>query len=145
MNIPRGFKLVFDDLAAGGWSWTAWSRCGHAQGHAPAVVVTALIARGTTVTICALWVDGKWSGGWSRRPVDPVPVEIGALALRPILRSAEAPAWTRPNLNEPRAGSKVPRHDEGTPAHERWSPEIEARVQAGMDRIAHYGRTKEWT
>lgn len=144
MSIPRGFALLFADLAAGSWTWRAQSR----RGTAPEVVVTMLTAHRDGITIVGMWTDGSWATGLVRHPADPVPVPIGALRLRPIVRGAEpAPRWVRPDLDAPREGSKsrTPRGDEGTPAHERWSPDIEARVQAGMDRIAHYGRTRQWT
>jgi hypothetical protein len=146
VSIPRGFALVFADLAAGGWSWRAWSD--------PANRSTWLYAgrlvdgTGDEFRILAVWQDGSWSAGLARHPVDPVPVGIGARMLRPILTDPEpAPRWVRPDLNAPREGSKnkTPRGDEGTPPAQRWSPDIAARVQAGMDRIAHYGRTREWT
>lgn len=142
MSIPRGFALLFADLTAGDWSWSAWSR----RGVDGTSAITVLTADRYAVVIVAMWVDGSWSVGWVRCPGDPVPVAIGALRLRPIVRGDEpAPRWVRPNLNEPRAGSKVPRHDEGSPPGTEWRADIADRVQAGMDRLAHYGRTREWT
>jgi len=144
VSIPRGFQLVFDDLAANGWSWWTWSD--------PANHTTWLLAgrplddaSNDEARVLAVWRDGTWSTGLYRHPDDPVPVGIGARALRPVLQGWQSPRWVRPDLNRPREGSKVPRQDEGTPAHERWSPVIEAGAQAGMDRIAHYNRTREWT
>lgn len=145
MSIPRGFALLFDDLAAGDWSWTAYSVRGP---EAVPLVVTVLVAHRDRIVVVGTWTDGSWTSGLVRHPDDPVLVAIGARMLRPIVRGDEpAPRWTRPDLDAPRKGSKnrTPRGDEGTPAAQRWAPDIEARVQAGMDRIAHYGRTKERT
>lgn len=144
MSIPRGFALVIADADAHGWTWTSWSD--------PANRTTWLQARhpdwhldGMLVRLLAVWRDGAWAVGLHRHPLDPVPVGLGALQLRKILAGSLHPRWERPDLNAPRPKSKVPRGDEGTPAHLRWNPEIEAGAQAGMDRIAHYNRTREWT
>ena len=147
MSIPRGFTLVFDDLAAHRWSWEAQSMRAVDE---PTTVVTTILAErliegtGDRARLFAVWRDGSWATGFYRHPDDPVPVGIGSLQLRKVLRGEQAPRWKRPDLNAPRKGSKVERQDEGTPAAQRWSPVIEAGAQAGMDRIAHYNRTREW-
>lgn len=130
MSIPRGFALVFADLAAGGWSWRAWTR----WSTAPRVVVTVLEAHQYPLGLAAMWADGAWLGGMIRHAGDPVPVAIGARALRPILRGDESvPRWVRPDLDAPRKAGGVWRGDEGSAPADRWAPDIEARVNAGMN------------
>lgn len=145
MSIPRGLRLVVDDLDRAGWRWRGLSYRGHVV-KAPVVdghqVRTEVPAVWTIITayragfgLFAAYADGSWAGAWARHPEDPAPVAIGARAFRPLLTGDQDwPRWTRPDLGE----------DEGTPAHLRWSPVVEAGAQAGMDRIAHYNRTREW-
>jgi len=143
VSIPRGFALVIGDADAHGWSRRTWST--PSNGATWLVVKRRHPVRGR-VTLLAIWIDGAWEAGLIRHPLDPVAIGVGANRLRPILSGREpAPRWVRPDLNAPRPKSKTPRSDEGTPARERWSPDIERRVQAGMDRLANYGRTREWT
>lgn len=132
MSIPRGFALVFADLAAHGWAWTAWSD--------PANRTTWIKAgrlvdgTGDELRILAVWRDGTWATGLVRHPDDPVPVGIGALQLRKILAGDLRPRWVRPDLDAPRPKSKTPRGDEGSAPNVRWAPDIEARVSAGMNQ-----------
>ena len=115
--IPRGFALVFDDLAAHDWGWVAFSHRGVIEtgkiiDHKRVVtehegVKTVLVAgrlvedTGDEARVFAWWADGRTCGGWARHPDDPVPAPFGGSELRKILTGeADWPRWARPDLGD---------------------------------------------
>jgi hypothetical protein len=119
---PRGFALLLQSATAAGWGWVAFSHRGVIEtgsivDHKRVVVEHAGVktvviawrgrgARGERArSICAWWADGKYVHGWHRDARDPVPVAIGARALRPLIEDVDnddetGPRWTRPDLGE---------------------------------------------
>lgn len=154
MSIPRGFALTLAAAERAGWTWRASCYQGiHQRGRiverkrvtedVPAVMTMVLFQRDTRA-LFTWWADGSYQAGWHRHPDDPVPAAVPALGLRPLLEGQvledplagpitwdQIPRWVRPDLGK----------DEGTaPAH-RWAPDIEQRVQAGMDERRAYARS----
>lgn len=150
-KIPSGFALRIAEANATGWGWHGWSYRGtvvsmptvdgrQVRTERPAVHTVMIFwwhpaaERTMRRTLFMHWVDGKFVTARHRHPDDPVPTTIGSRALGPLLTgTTPAARWTRPDLER----------DEGTPAHERWAPDIETRVQAGMDRLKEYERSRE--
>jgi hypothetical protein len=149
VSVPRGFALLLESATAGGWGWVAYSHPGVIEAgkiidHKRVVVETEGVktvviawrggqAGARARSLMAWWANGKFAQGWHRDVRDPAPSPVGARELRPLFEDGNdetAPRWVRPDLER----------DEGTPPGRRWAPEIEQRVQDGMDRLRAHGQ-----